>query len=73
MVEPGTKVICQYDEWHNAHGDDYVIAIGERLTVRESYRLGGAMFLRFVEIEATDTADNPGFLSTGFVPLRSYN
>ena len=69
-MEPGKKVICQHDEWWNAHGDEYVIAKGERLTVSESYRVGGATFLRFEEIEQTDVAKNPGFLSTGFVPLR---
>jgi hypothetical protein len=73
MVEAGDKVVCQYDEWHNAHGEDYVIAVGERLTVRERYHVGGALFLRFVEIEATDTCNNPGFLATGFRPLRSYH
>ena len=70
---PGEKVICQFDEWWNAHGDEYVIAKGERLTVAGTYRVGGALFYHFAEIEDANGYENPGFLSTGFMPLRRLN
>lgn len=66
--EPGTKWICQHDDWWNAHGDkSEALHRGMRLTLTETYRLGGALFLRFEETQ------NNGYLSTGFVPLRSLN
>lgn len=69
MTEPGSKWICQYDEWWNAHGSkSEALHRGMRLTLKETYRLGGALFLRFEE-----TPEDHGYLSTGFVPLRALN
>lgn len=70
---PGEKVICQYDCWYNAHGDEFVIGLGERLTIRKTYRVAGALFYHFEGIESDDHGNDPGFLSTGFRPLRSLN
>ena len=67
--DPGTKWICQHDDWWNAHGDkSEALHRGMRTTLKESYRLGGATFLIFEE-----TPDKNGYPSTGFVPLRALN
>lgn len=61
MIEPGTKVICEHSEWCSAHGEEYTIAKGERLTVQRVYRLGGVSFFAFEEI-----GEDKGFWSVGF-------
>lgn len=70
MAQPGDKVICQHVQWWNAHGDEYTIALGERLTISEIYSIAGAKFYRFAEIEQTDVSQNPGFYSAGFKSLK---
>lgn len=72
-MEPGMKVICQSDRWWNAHGRECSLAKGEILTIREIYRVGGAMFYKFEEIEEMDGLEDPGFYSAGFTPLRTYH
>lgn len=72
-MEPGTVVICQSNKWYSAHGREYTVNLGERLTISKVYRVGGAMFLKFKEIEVLNDIENPGFLSTGFSSIKNYN
>ena len=67
--DPGSKVICQYNDWWNAFGDkNEKIEIGMRLTIKGSRNIGGTSFLEFEEME-------PGnyFMWTGFKPMKALN
>lgn len=66
----GAKCVCSAKEWYNAFGDKVTILVqGQRLTVKDRLRIGGALFLAFHEIEDEKTY----FQSTGFTPMRSLN
>lgn len=68
-MEPGERCICQHPDWHSAFGNvDYTLEIGQRLTVKQTSRVGAAIFYYFEE-----TPDDCCFLSIGFKPLRSLN
>lgn len=65
----GDKCICQQDDWWNAFGDkSTVLKIGDRLTVKDSKRVGGVRFLSFNE-----TPEDNFFMEAGFKPLRALN
>lgn len=62
MFEKGEQLICQYEDWYNAHGEKcYKLNMGQKLIVKSMYRLAGMMFIKFEEFD-----DEYGFLSTGF-------
>lgn len=68
-MQKGDKCICQYDDWHNAYGDDdFSVHRGMRLTVSGSINVGGSSFLSFEE-----TPKGNYYLALGFNPLRIYN
>lgn len=68
-MEPGDRCICQYDDWHNAFGeDDFSVNCGMRLTVLDSRNIGGTSFYSFEE-----TPKDNFYMGIGFRPLRSYN
>lgn len=69
MFEPGEKVICQHDDWHNAFGEGtHVLNVGMRLTLKDTRRFGGLQFFSFEE-----TPKEFYFLSTGFKSLKQLN
>ena len=68
LLEPGSKCICQAEDWYNAFGERQdKIPVGTRLQVVDRVRVAGASFLKFEEYP------NLLFLSTGFKSLRSLN
>lgn len=70
MFEPGAKVICSFVELYNAFGDKQtVLNMGDRLTVSDTSRIGGSLFLKFVEVPE----GNQYFQALAFKPLRSLN
>ncbi len=69
MFDVGNTVICQHDRFFNAFGDHTeMLHKGQRLTIKQTKRIGGATFLEFDEAEK----DN-WFLQTGFKPMRALN
>ncbi len=69
MYDEGEIVICQHEDWYNAHGSNiFKLEVGQKLTINNTYRVGGSLFLKFKEYD-----DEYGFLSTGFTRLRSLN
>lgn len=67
-MEPGDKCICQYDDWHNAFGEeDFSVNQGMRLTVLGSINVGGSSFYSFEE------TPEGNYMGIGFNPLRSYH
>lgn len=68
-MEPGEKCICQYDDWHNAFGEeDFSVNRGMRLTVLDTHNIAGTRFYSFEE-----TPKQNFYLHLGFKPLRSLN
>lgn len=68
-METGEKCICQYDDWHNAYGDDdFSVHRGMRLTVTDSININGSRFYSFEE-----TPKKNYYLGIGFKPMRVLN
>jgi hypothetical protein len=68
-MDVGDRCICQYEEWFNAFGAGRtMLTVGQRMTVIETRRVGGAQFLAFEE-----TPKDNYFMADGFKPMRELN
>lgn len=69
FFQPGSKCICTEHELYNAFGDKSEMLVkGSRLQVLNRRRIGGSLFLSFVEHD-----ENNYFISTAFTPYRVLN